>query len=166
MNVNKQLPVELWLDIIHILGKQGHLRDMQNLIKALKYTSTTEFDKYFVIELIKIRNTRSNGNTEYIKIMIDFWERTGIDDGVPAEYLLMNFNKKTKMYRTMWSNEIIKNDSGEFEIFKTDINNWSNEKEDIKSSCTYRIVKDSRSTPTCIYTKYPKFDFKKWGQNF
>jgi hypothetical protein len=143
------LPPEIWLMIIDTLGTSGHLRDMTNLIKALKYDNTLG-DKYRVIELMK---SRLKGRKEdYNQKMIELWERTGIDDGVPAKYLLTRLNNKTRMYRTMWSYEVYKHKDGTYALFDSWVFDVVGGSHEYKEKYTYCIIEDRRMKPSSIET--------------
>jgi len=47
-------------------------------------------------------------NEKYDENMIFLWEKTGIDDGLAKEYIFKNLNNNTKMYRTIWSLNVVK----------------------------------------------------------
>lgn len=131
--------MELWLSIIDKIGKKGNLRDMTNLIDALKYNISIG-DKYRTIELAKSRNT---SEYDYKKQMIKFWERTGIDDGVPPYYLVENLNKNKRMYRTIWSYDIYKNKLGKHVVF-------SGQTFELVSNINDTLFQDKRINPSCI----------------
>jgi hypothetical protein len=92
-------PIEVWHVILNILGENGELRVHTNLCKVLKINPNlgSKYRKRFLIQ------SREYLKQDYDKMMIDFWEQTGIDDGVPENYLKEKLNKDTKMYRTIWA---------------------------------------------------------------
>lgn len=110
------LPNELWMMIVDTLGLQGYTRDCTNLIKATGLSESLVYN-YLVSELFKMRHTgwiydNSKGKDGYYKQMLDFWKRTGIDDGLSSKDLLSNLNSHTKMYKTIWSYSVFKNTKG------------------------------------------------------
>ena len=94
------LPLEIWYIILDTLGECGQLRTHTNLCRALSINSCIG-SKYRVKALLANRKLYESG--KYEKILIDFWNKTGIDDGVPAKYLKENLDKDTRMYRTVWA---------------------------------------------------------------
>lgn len=136
------LPNELWLMIIDTLGKNGELRAMVNLTKALGSTWKGVGNKYFSIELIKERNKIGEG--KYDKKMFEFWKRTGIDDGMNQSDTHKAIKEKKLMYRTIWScnvNQI--NDAS----YISNLEYLHNE----KIYFTYKIIKDRRFLSDKVY---------------
>lgn len=139
-----QLPNEIWLIIIEILGESGYLRDMTNLSRTLKFNDKFG-DKYRIIELNKMRNCSI---VDYNKAIVQFWERTGIDDGVEPDYLMNFLNKKTKMYRTIWSHDCKKHE-GKYIMNACCIYDHIN-KHEFKIKYKNTMIKDKRQKPTDI----------------
>lgn len=139
-----QLPCEIIVKIQNILIENRELRAYYNLCKALQWDVDI---KYFECE---IRNNRylECSVDDYDKKMIELWNRTGIDDGVPAEYLKKNLNKKTRIFKTMWALTMC---SGVF----FDIIKWYSHNEYVKN--TYNIMQDTRT-----FSKYYKYKEKRW----
>jgi hypothetical protein len=100
----QDLPPELILYIQRILANSGELRAYVNMCKAFNWDIEM---RYFERELEISRKVYQNYNESMIKL----WERTGIDDGVPAYYLKKNLNNDTRLFKTMWALNIC---SGEF----------------------------------------------------
>jgi len=92
------LPYEIIINIQNILIKNRELRAYANLCKAFKWNIDI---KYFECELLNSRHY--NHKVDYDIKMIELWERTGIDDGVPEDYLKNHLNNKTRMFKTMWA---------------------------------------------------------------
>jgi hypothetical protein len=88
-----KLPYEIIINIQNILIKNRELRTYANLCKAFNWDIDI---KYFECEL---RNSRNyNYKMDHHTRMVELWERTGIDDGVPEEYLKKHLNNKTRIY--------------------------------------------------------------------
>lgn len=98
------LPNEIWLTISDILGSSGEIRSMINLHKVLRWKGIGE--KYIVIALYK---SRHNIFEKYDDKMIQLWKKTGIDDGVPYDYIFnhQEYFKQNRLYRTVWALEFI-----------------------------------------------------------
>ena len=105
------LPYDIWSNIVGILRDMGRLRDLTNLCKALDWKDNK---KYIVAELMKSRNYRFQN---YDEKMIELWERTGIDDGVPISYLKKHLHNGTRMYRTIWSSDLMYNQDLDAHVF-------------------------------------------------
>lgn len=134
-----KLPYEIIINIQIILIKNRELRTYANLCKAFNWDIDT---RYFECELLNSRNYKHKMN--YDTKMIELWERTGIDDGVPIEYLKKHLNNKTRMFKTMWALSIC---SGNF----CDIIKWyDNHNKYVKY--TNNIMADSR-----CFSKYYKY---------
>ncbi len=134
-----QLPCEIILNIQNILIQNRELRAYANICKALNWPIDV---KYFECELRNHRHLNYN-HEDYDKKMIELWDRAGIDDGVPAEYLKKHLNKKTRLFKTMWALNLC---SGEF----FDIIKWYNHNDYVKY--TYNIIQDTRT-----FNKYYKY---------
>ncbi len=93
-----QLPNEILLYIQNILIKNRELRTYANMCKAFNWDIDM---KYFECELRNSRNYRHR--QDYDTKMIELWERTGIDDGVPEAYIKKRLNNKTRLFKTMWA---------------------------------------------------------------
>lgn len=106
----KKLPNEIWLMISDILGEAGHIRSMISLQKALCWKNIRSNDKFIVMALYKSRYSNIEKNKEnYNEKMIDLWEKTGIDDGVPEDYILKQKDFKNKrLYRTVWASNFLR----------------------------------------------------------
>jgi hypothetical protein len=144
-----KLPDEIWLKISNTLVEQRELRTMANLHKALNWDTPTNI---FQKELIRYRR-ESQGCKDYNQSMIEFWERTGIDDGVPMDYLKIHLNKK-RIFRTMWARVIC---CGKFyDMIANCIPNWHNRCVEF----TNNIIEDNRK-----YYKYYKYkhENEKYG---
>ena len=128
------LPIELWLNIVDILGLQGYTRDCTNLINVLGLPLSLVY-KYLVTELFKNRNWSDNPDKNYNDQMIDFWQRTGIDDGIPIEYLIQNLNSYTRMYKTIWAYSVYTNKNGKYKVLA-----YNNLFSDIQGSMNDKMV--------------------------
>lgn len=98
------LPNEIWLKISDELVKLGELRSMANLYKILNWEINILI---FQQELIKHRNLPYK---DYKQHMIQLWNRTGVDDGVDADYLKQFLNKDTRLFKTMWGQVLCNNE--------------------------------------------------------
>lgn len=145
-----RLPNEIWLNVLNILGNKGQTRDLVNLIKALNFNMSLSY-KYLKKEFAKSRSIFYKENITYKQRMIELWERTGIDDGVPYEYLLKNLNKKTRMFRTIWSYEVLKDKQNKNCLFIHNIFNYMNLGNKFQQKYTYSFFEDKRPKPNnCI----------------
>jgi hypothetical protein len=140
------LPIELWLNIIDILGLQGYTRDCTNLINALGLPLSLVY-KYLVTELFKNRSWWGNYDPDknYNDQMIDFWKRTGIDDGIPIGYLINNLNSYTRMYKTIWAYSVFTNKNGKYKVFYSNLFDFLRGSHNYKEEYTDCIFKDNRS---------------------
>lgn len=136
-DMHYRLPPEILLYISDILGDMGELRTMVNLHKALKWRNMNT-SKYFIKVLIVSR--KSCNIKKYDEKMIELWERTGIDDGVPIQYLKQHLTKHTQMYRTIWSYDRCGNNFWNIVDMRQMHNKYV--------SYTYRIFLDKRSNST------------------
>ena len=163
------LPLDVWYNIINILGNSGYLRDMLNLLRCLGIKKN-KYIYFFHQELFKSRYCNkidtTNYKETYDKRMIDLWERTGIDDGVPIEYLIKNLNKKKRLLRTIWSHEVLKNEEQKFCALKNIVIDV-NQDQDFKRKYTDCIILDSRNNPIkkCYYYELNKKS-KKYIDNY
>lgn len=99
-----RLPQELYLYLSKYLIRDGKLRIMYNLHKALAWDiNIGVFIKY----LTESRFMTYAGS--YDDFMITVFEETGIDDGVPFYYLKNNLHKK--LFRTVWASIICRGES-------------------------------------------------------
>ena len=157
------LPIEIWYIILDTLGEYGELRAHTNLCKALGINPNIGA-KYRVNELIKIRNWRC---IDYKKLMIQFWEKTGIDDGVPLDYLKANFNKHTRMYRTVWACDTLYNkDTNKHILYGYPAERYIEHNYIVH--LTNKIYVDNRNIDE-IYDgtyKLDKHSVKRWVDNF
>ncbi len=145
----KRLPTEIWLIIIDILGLQGYTRDCTNLVKYLELSETLVY-KYLVTELHKTRGilTDYDISKPYDEQMIAFWKRTGIDDGVPIEYLVSHLNSDTKMYKTIWAYSVFTNKNGKYKAFGSCLFDYLRSGNNHKFEFTDCIFKDERQSVT------------------
>lgn len=94
----RQLHYEIILKIQYILIECGELRAYANICKAFNW----EIDiSHFEKELLKYRRDNIIPDDTYDEKNINFWKRTGIDDGIPEEFLKKHLNDKTKLYKTI-----------------------------------------------------------------
>jgi hypothetical protein len=151
------LPNELILYILDILGENGFTRTCINLTRIFQWNENI-CNKYLLHELQKSRNIMY---INYDDSMIDLWERTGIDDGVPFEYLLKNLNKKNRMYRTIWSHDVLTINNKNVVLTKClyDCNMITH---DQKMMFTSTMIKDKRKNPNHISVKCNINTFKNY----
>ncbi len=133
-----ELPYEIIIYIQNLLIKNSELRAYYNLCKAFNWDIDI---KYFECEL---RNSRQHYTRDYDNKMIELWKKTGIDDGLPIEYLEKHLNYKTRLFKTMWALYFC---SGRF----YDMIEWF-ERENTLIKYTENILSDNRS-----YNKYYKY---------
>lgn len=100
----KLLPNEIWMNISGILIESGELRSYAYLHKILNWN--LDLSK-FREELIKNRETNY---IDYNQHMIELWNKTGIDDGVPIYYLKEFLNENTRLFKTMWAKIVCGNE--------------------------------------------------------
>jgi hypothetical protein len=100
----KLLPPEIWLIISENIKNNGELRSLFYLYKLLGWGRPDT--KYFYEELKKERD-KDDRDPCYNKRKIDLWERTGIDDELPNNYIYSQCNNKFEtIYKTMWASII------------------------------------------------------------
>ena len=151
------LPNELILYILDILGENGFTRTCINLTRVFQWNENI-CNKYLLHELLK---SRLIFDFDYNQQMIDLWERTGIDDGVPVEYLLKKLNKKNIMYRTIWSHDVLTINNKNVILTKClyDCNLITHEQ---TMMFTSTMIKDKRTQPNSIAVKCNFNTFKDY----
>lgn len=143
------LPNELILYILDILGENGFTRTCINLTRIFQWNENI-CNKHLLHELQKSRN-----------FMPDLWERTGIDDGVPFEYLLNNLNKKNRMYRTIWSHDVLTINNKNVILTKC-LYDYNKLNHDQKMMFSFTMIKDKRKNPNSISVKCNINTFKDY----
>ena len=163
IDISMSLPFDIWNIVINILGNGGYLRDLINLLDSLNLNKEI-YLHFFHKELFKSRIkfdptiNRSNYLEKYNKKMIELWERTGIDDGVPVDYLLEKLTNKTRLFRTMWSHDVLKNKEQKNCVFVSIIHELRQIEQDFICKYTDFIFLDVRNTPKykCYYYELNK----------
>lgn len=148
----RQLPNEIWIIIVNTLGLQGYTRDCTNLIRALEFPENLVY-KYLVTELCKSREFYNYENGSYEEQMLEFWKRTGIDDGMSSKQVLCNLNSETQMYKTIWSVSVFENNTGQYCVFPYVLFRNIHGLECNKDKYTDSIFRDTRYTPVKIDEK-------------
>lgn len=153
-----KLPNEIWLNISDILGKSGHIRTMINLQKSLCWKNMYNYNKKFIQQALNTERRICKKN--YNEQMIEFWEKTGIDDGVPIEYVITRDFQKRKMYKTIWSNEFVNDIAINIYVYK-------DHTQEIVLKYTDKIFLDRRKISYDSSKKFcPCNDYIKFYDNF
>lgn len=153
-------PMEIWMLVLDTLGQAGQLRDYTNLCRAL-YIDPKRGHQYRKKALLR---ERCISKLDYTKQIIDFWETTGIDDGVPNEYLKANLNKSTQMYRTIWSSDTLYNrETDTFVLCTNPIDNFTSHNDNLH--LTYTVYRDTRNIKFKIGGRLNNESIQKWIYN-
>mgnify|MGYP001206726999 CR=1 FL=1 len=136
----KVTPLPVIYDILDALGEEYELRVMYYLLQAFDL-DTSYCYKLLYKALRRSRLATLNGKTYYQKV-IELWEQTGIDDGVPIDYLIHNHHKK--LFRTIWSHETFYDNNTQNYVYYTGSLNDTRFHIDLKLEYTFKICKDNR----------------------
>lgn len=96
MKSSFNFPPEIWIIIIEQLARDFFIRNVDFLIKTLNLNMN--IDNYHLKSLLYFRENEYD--------LIEFWKKTGIDDGLSTNFILNNLNKNTSLHRTRRSRDI------------------------------------------------------------
>lgn len=139
------LPMELILIIADLLLYNEDLRTLVKLNKCFNINS----NKYLYDILKKYR---LNFYSYHWLDKIIFWNKTGIDDGVPPGYLLKYLNNDTQLYRTIHSNPIVRIKGGKHGILFDKEMSFARSNY-FRGYISNIIIDDKRPKPDCIKYK-------------
>lgn len=139
------LPMELILIISDLLLYNDDFRTLVKLNKCFNINP----NKY-LYDILKKYRLNVYSNFWYDKI--NFWNKTGIDDGVPPGYLLECLNNDTRLYRTIHSHPIARIKGGKHGIIFDKSMSFTRSKY-FRGYISNIIIDDNRPKPECIKYK-------------
>ena len=139
------LPMELILIISDLLLYNDDFRTLVKLNKCFNINP----NKYLYDILKKHRLTVYSSH--WVDKII-FWNKTGIDDGVPPDYLLKYLNNDTQLYRTIHSHPIVRIKGGKHGILFDKEMSFARSKY-FRGYISNIIIDDNRPKPDCIKYK-------------